>query len=450
MRSIERYLLVWMLGALSLGAVLIVLVTYVATLNELGEVFDADLKNVAEALGTHHHAASGPGAPRAQNRPARQPPADPAEILTITWTPGGALVFSSDPAVHIPFSNVERLGRVRVADEDWVVYTDVSANGVAQAAQRLAARRLSAAESAAQIVLPMVGLVLGVAVLLVVALRRGLRPLDLAARDVAGRSVSSLRPIPTDDVPAEITPLVQSINGLMGRLSTAMSTQRRFMADAAHELRTPVTALRLQLQLLQRAPDPAARAESVEELRAGVDRVQHLIEQLMDVARFGPDGDAGRSAVVDLGALVRQVVGAHSVKAAQRQLDLGAATGADVHITGHPEQLTVLLNNLVGNALRYTPAGGVVDVTATLLRGRPALCVVDSGPGIAMGERERVFERFHRGPDAHRLEREPGGCGLGLAIVRAIADLHGAEVSLHDAPSGHGLEVRVVFGAVTA
>ncbi len=449
MRSIERDLLAWMLGALSLGAVLVVLVTYAITLDELGEVFDADLKNVAEALGTHQR-ASGQGEPQWPRRQPHPPNADPAEILTITWTAGGQRVFSSDPSVAIPFSQVERLDRVRVGHEDWLVYTDVNANGVAQAAQRLSARQLSAAESAAQIVLPMMLLVLGVAAMLVVALRRGLRPLDLAAHDVASRSAASLTPITTDNVPAEILPLVQAINGLMGRLSTTFATQRRFLADAAHELRTPVTALRLQLQLLQRASGEQARAEATEELRAGIDRAQRLIEQLMDVARFGADGERSRRAPVDLGALVRQVVGTMSMKAGQRQLDLGAATEPGVLVDGDAEQLTVLLNNLVGNALRYTPAAGVVDVAATRLGGLPALRVIDSGPGIAVAERERVFGRFYRGTEARATAREPGGCGLGLAIVRAIADLHGAVVSLHDAPSGRGLEVRVVFGTVPA
>jgi signal transduction histidine kinase len=446
LRSIERDLLGWTLGALSLGAVLIVLVTYAVTLDEMDEVFDADLRNVAQALGAHQR-ASGPGEQAAAPRQARQPPADPAEILTVTWTPEGQRIFSSDPTVALPFRTLERLERLRVGNDIWVVYTDVSANGVAQAAQRLGARHLAAAESAAQILLPMLVLVLGVAALLVVALRRGLRPLDLAAQDVASRTAASLAPIAIDKVPAEIRPLVGSINGLMARLATVISQQQSFLADAAHALRTPVTALRLQLQLLQRAPDAQARADAIAELGAGIERSQHLIEQLMDVARFGPEGARSRLVPVDLGALVRQVVGALSAKAAQRQLDLGAAADAGVVVDGDADALAVLLNNLVENALRYTPAGGVVDVVATRLQGRPVLQVIDDGPGIPEAERVHVFGRFQRGTAAQALAREPGGCGLGLAIVQGIAERHGAQVSLHDAPSGRGLAVQVLFSA---
>jgi two-component system, OmpR family, sensor kinase len=449
-RSIERYLLAWMMGALCLGAVVIVLVTYLVTLDEMNEIFDADLKNVAEALGTHHRAGVGPGDPDLPRLPTRADVADPAEIVTITWTQDGRRVFSSDPRVPIPFMDREALTHVQVAQDDWIVYTDVSVNGVAQAAQRASARHTTAAESASSVVLPLLGLVVFVAGLMVFALRRGLRPLDSTAQDVASRSASSLTPIATADVPREISPLVSSINGLMGRLSLALSTQRRFLADAAHELRTPVTALRLQLQLLKRSHDESSRTEAIAELEAGIERSQHLIEQLLHVARFEPDGERTRRDLVDLGQLARAVVGTLSVKADHRGIDLGAVGDAGVMVHGDTGQLTVLLNNLVENALRFTPKGGVVDVDAAPLEGRPTLRVIDSGAGIADSERERVFARFYRGENAPRQAHDAGGSGLGLAIVEAIAERHGAAVTLHTAASGQGLEVRVVFPPLPA
>jgi two-component system OmpR family sensor kinase len=345
----------------------------------------------------------------------------------------------------VPFDDHEALTRVRIGQEEWFVYTDVSANGVAQAAQRVSARDDTAAESASKIFVPTIALVLFVAGLMVVALRRGLKPLDTATRNVATRTASSLAPIPTTDVPREITPLVASVNQLMARLAVALSTQRRFLADAAHELRTPVTALRLQLQLLRRATSDDARTEAVDELEAGIDRSQRLIEQLLQVARFEPDGETHTREPVDLAALTRTVVAAMSIKADHRGIDLGATAGTGVVVQGHPGQLTVLLNNLVENALRYVPGGGVVDVGAAIIESRPTLLVVDNGPGIPEVERARVFGRFYRSPEAADQACDPGGSGLGLAIVRAIADLHGATVTLNTSPSGKGLEVRVVF-----
>ena len=165
MRSIQRALLLRILGALCLGAASIVLVTYLVALDELNELYDADLKNVAESLGTHHRGGSGPGEPGPLRWPARTDVPDAAEIVTITWTADGRRVFASDPRVAVPFAGQEALRHVTVGQEEWIVYTDVSANGVAQAAQRSAGRHRTAAEAAAKIALPLLGLVLGVALL---------------------------------------------------------------------------------------------------------------------------------------------------------------------------------------------------------------------------------------------------------------------------------------------
>ena len=454
MRSIERYLLGWMIGALGLGAVVIVLATYLVTLDEMNEVFDADLKNVAEALGTHHRAGISPGDPELPRSPARSDVADPAEIV-ITWTRDGRRVFSSDARVAIPFSGNEALTRIRIEGQDWIVYTDVSAGGVAQAAQRASARIDTARESALKIMLPMIALVVLVAALMIAALRRALRALDVASRDIATRSASSLTPIGLVDVPDEVAPLVASINGLMGRLSQAFTTQRRFLADAAHGLRTPMTALRLQLDWVRGARNDTERAQALDELQAGIERSQHVVEQLLHVARFEPDGEPARHDAVDLAELARAVVAAMSVKAEHLGIDLGAGASTPLLVSGDATQLSVLLDNLVENALRYTPHGGVVDVEAVCVDGRPTLRVTDNGPGIPEPERAQVFARFYRGEQASSLARDGGGSGsgsgsgtglgLGLAIVRAIAQRHGAVVALHTPPAGRGLQVRVVF-----
>jgi two-component system OmpR family sensor kinase len=447
MRSIERYLLAWIMGALTLGAVLMALVIYLVTLEEMDEVFDANLKNVAQAVLSYHHAGHGPQADDPLASALRADTPDGSEIVTLTWTRDGTRIYVSDARVSIPFSPVEGLSHPRVGAEDWTVYTSVQPKGVAQAAQRVAGRQEMAGEVVAKIFPPLLGLVVMIGALLVFALRRGLQPLDAAARDVAARSARSLEPIATREIPREIMPLVGSINELMGRLSEAFSTQRRFLADAAHELRSPITALRLQFQLLQRASTERERRDAVADLESGVDRSQRLIEQLLQVSRSEPDGEVFRHDPIELGALARAAVATLSLKAEQHGIDLGATGPASIVVAGDVHQLSVLLNNLVENALRYTPAGGVVDVEAGVHDGRPMLRVIDDGPGIAPAERGRVFDRFFRGDDARALARDGGGSGLGLAIVRSIAERHGAHVSLHTPPSGRGLEVRVVFAA---
>jgi len=443
MRSIERYLLAWLLGALTLGAVLVALVTYLVTLEEMNEVFEAELKNVADAVAVYHQASRDVLGDTPQQLPQRTDVPEDVEIVTQTWSHRGVRIFSSDPRVKVPFIDREGLSRPVVDGELWIVYTSVRPSGVAQAAQRLASRQEMAGESAAKVVPPMLVLLLVVGGLMVFGLRRGLRPLDAAARDVAARSARSLEPIALRQVPRELEQLVSSINGLMGRLGAAFSAQRRFLADAAHELRTPVTALRLQARLLRQAGDDAAREEAIADLESGIDRSQHLIEQLLQVARAEPDGEVLRDDPVDLGELVRSVVGHFSALADHRGIDLGAIGPTGVVVRGDAAQLTVLLNNLVENALRYTPRGGVVDVEARLQDGRALLRVADNGPGIAPDERKRVFDRFYRGADAKAMSRDAGGSGLGLAIVRAIAERHRATVTLHDADPG--LDLRVLF-----
>ncbi len=445
MRSIERTLLAWILGALSLGAMVIALVTYLVTLDEMHEVFNDNLKNVAEAVASYHRAGHQQPGQDLVVSPQRSDTPEGDEIVTLTWTPQGHRVYASDPRVQLPFSRSEGLSRPAVQGEAWIMYSSVSHDGVAQAAQRVAARREISAESATKVLVPLIGLVVVVGGLLVFSLRRGLQALDNAAQDVAQRSARSLEPITLDDVPQEIKPLVVSINDLMNRLAAAFATQGRFLADAAHELRTPITALRLQLQWLQRAGGVAERAQAMAELAAGIDRSQRLVEQLLQVARSDTDGELTRREPVDLGTLVRATVAALSIKADHAGLDLGADTSGRVMVQGDVNQLTVLLNNLIENALRYTPSGGMVDVSAVLQDGQPSLRVVDNGPGIAEADRERVFDRFYRCEAAQSQANDSGGSGLGLAIVRAIAERHGAQVSLATPAAGGGLEVWVRF-----
>jgi len=443
MRSIQQYLLAWIMGALMLGSVLIALVTYVVTLDEMNEVFDADLKNVAQSVGHYHRSAYGSARQDDVVLPVRNDPPKDVEIVTVTWTSDGLRVYSSDPRAKVPFSNQEGLSRPVIAGEGWIVYSSVGPGGVTQAAQRVAQRHQMAAESGAKVFPPMFILIVVVGGLLVYGLRRGMRPLDKAARDVAAKSAQSLAPIADSAVPREIKPLVRSINDLLGRLASSFSAQRRFLADAAHELRTPITALRLQLALLRQSTDSPTREGALQELEKGIARSQRLIQQLMAVARSGPDGEAPRLTSVDLDELVRSTVVAFSLQADQAGIDLGARADQGAVVRADADQLQVLLNNLVENALRYTPRGGLVDVEADTHDGQTRLRVIDSGPGIPESERQRVFDRFYRGPNAQAERGE--GSGLGLGIVRAIAERHAAQVGLYTAPSGRGLEVCVVF-----
>jgi two-component system OmpR family sensor kinase len=243
-----------------------------------------------------------------------------------------------------------------------------------------------------------------------------------------------------------VRPLVEEINVLLGRLGAVLERERSFTADAAHELRSPLTALRLQLDRLGAAiedGDGAERRLAHAQLHDGVDRATRLVEQLLVMARLEGSGRRERRPV-DLEQLAREVVETTLPLADQRGVDLGLAWSEPLEVDGESEGLRALLGNLVDNAVRHAPSGGHVDVAVRRQdveggSGAHALLeVVDDGPGIPVPERERVFDRFYRVPGG-----EASGSGIGLAIVRAVAERHAGRIELADGPGGRGLAIRV-------
>ena len=313
-----------------------------------------------------------------------------------------------------------------------------------------------AADVALKILIPSLMAAPLLALLLAYALGRGLRPLTETSNDIRRRSAASLEPIDVRSLPLELQPLVTSINVLLEKLAKAMAAQRQITADAAHALRTPLTALRLQVQALTTAEDDEARRSAALDTQQGLNRATRLVEQLLSLSRVDPEAAlAPPREAIDLGALARSVVGDFSGFAESRQIDLGAEvreTPARANLVlGNREQLQVMLNNLVDNALRYTPSGGRIDVCveAGPLAEQVSVAVADSGPGLPADERERVFDRFYRGTTAHQHDMAIEGSGLGLAIVRAAAARHDATIDITTGlalgPNAPGLTVRATF-----
>jgi two-component system OmpR family sensor kinase len=442
--SLRRQLMIWVLGALSLGAVVLVISAYFLTLHEIDEVLDDSLQQTALLLADRDLEGALPVHPGKSTVPYVS---TESMLVAIARRPDGSLLFTSQPEVSLQFEPIPGASLQRANDAQWHVYTVVQPDRVIQVAQPRAARHEVAAESASQLLVPLLILILMIGALLVVALRRGMKPLGVANEALAQRSATSLAPLDVRDVPLEILPLVRTLNDLLQRLAAAFEVQRHFVADAAHELRSPVTALQLQAQILERSVDPLQRAEATAELSAGIARTRRLIEQLLYLSRAAADDNEGVifvSETVHLGDLARSVVVRWSLEAERRGIDLGADVRAEQDVEGNSAQLERLLSNLVENALRYTPRGGFVDVIAEPFEGSPSFCVIDNGPGISLTERERVFDRFYRSQEGTSYSET--GSGLGLTIVKAVADRHGAQVSLHDGRDGVGLQVRVVFG----
>jgi len=285
-------------------------------------------------------------------------------------------------------------------------------------------------------------LVIGIAGIVVWSgVLRGLAPLEKLRASVIARRPHDVSRVPTEGVPGEVQPLLAAINELLGRLDGVVTLQRRFVADAAHQLKTPVAALVAQLELATRERDPARMQEQLLDVGSGLERLSRLVSQLLSLARNEPDA-AGAVAIrpIDLGAVVLEAASAWVPEALKRHIDLGyEGPESPVPIDGDPLRLRELLDNLLDNAIRYTTEGG--RVTVRLESGPPpAVRIADDGPAIAPADRSRIFERFHR------LLGSPGdGSGLGLAIAQEIAHLHGAEINLDDDTDGVGNVFSVVF-----
>jgi two-component system, OmpR family, sensor histidine kinase QseC len=269
----------------------------------------------------------------------------------------------------------------------------------------------------------------------------GLKPVAKLARDLEQREASDLRALSSVDLPAELHQLASSANSLLRRLEGSFARERRFSADAAHELRTPIAALMIQCENLAfSAPE---QAESIAKLQAGIERMSHLVDQILMLNRVAPDQFMGRFEPLSLCAAVRRCIAEQSDALQQKALDI-ELIGNEATVHGDAYALDSLLSNLIGNAIKYTPPGGRIRVRTGSTADGVALDVIDSGIGIPVEQRARVFDRFYRVDGDRHLTTAPG-CGLGLSIVRQVADLHHARIELLDSEFETGLWVRVIF-----
>jgi two-component system sensor histidine kinase TctE len=291
----------------------------------------------------------------------------------------------------------------------------------------------------AGMILPNVLLIIATLALVYLGVRRGLAPLTGLSEEIARRQPHDLSPLPKGDVPAEAEPLIKAMDGLVDDLRSAVTAQQAFLANAAHQLKTPLAGLQTQLELHVEELPGEYRNRAVRLLDA-TRRLGHLTHQLLALARSVPDANmAHENRPVDLGKLLEAGASAWFDQALRRQIDLGFEAGPAM-VKGTAWLLQEMLANLIDNALIYTPAGGQVTARSAIdEKGRPYLEVEDSGPGISPAARERIFERFYR------VDGAPGqGTGLGLAIVKEVADRHAATIELGDAPGG-GTRFRVTF-----
>jgi len=437
--SLRGRLLWFLLAAITMAALAQAMIAYRSALSDADQIFDYHMQQMAMSLRSS----------ATLTNKAADTAADPEndDLVVQVWTPDGAQVFRSLSRAALPQRAVLGFSNVKVNKTTYRVFSVQTSNQTVQIAQDMAVRQRMAGTLALRTVGPIA--VMAPVLMLVVwwVVSGSLAPVSRVKRQVAARQAEDLSPVSENDLPDEVLPLVQELNLLFARVRTAFEAQQHFVADAAHELRTPLAALKLQVLSLERAPDEAARKVAVSRVTAGIERATRLVEQLLVLARQESGGEEIRLEPVRLDELVKRVLGDMNGLAQARQIDLGLHHADQVLVAGQQDALVILLRNLIDNAIKYTPSGGTVDVdlrrsVAATKNGKPRilLSVEDSGPGIPPEERERVFSRFYRVPGS-----PAGGSGLGMAIVQSIAERHSATLSLDRSARLGGLKISVDF-----
>ncbi|AYB54320.1 ATP-binding protein [Ralstonia solanacearum] len=432
MQSIRKTLLWWLAGGLLAGIVAATLLIYAQARQEANALFDYQMQQVAAAL---------PSQWIDPPPPALAGIAHDDDVVIRIWDGTGRSLYLSHARPDLPAQAELGFSDVVTPEGTWRVYSVAFGPAVVQIAQPYSARHEVAARMALRTVAPLLILLPLLAWLVWLAVGRGLSPLGTVARQVQARDAAALSPLPTHGLPAEIRPLTTALNDLLVRLGDALAHQRAFVADAAHALRTPLAALKLQLQVADRAQNDPERRAAHADLHRGVERMIRLVGQLLTLARQEPGAADTQRGPVALDAVAAEVVAELTPAALQKRIDLGIGVESQpASVSGNADALRVLLVNLVDNALCYCPESARVDVsTGHTPDGGVQLVVEDNGPGIPAAERERVLDRFYRSAQA-----PTGGSGLGLAIVREIAQAHDATLAL-EARDGGGLRVVLRF-----
>lgn len=437
--SVRRRLLFTLLGGVALVWVAAAAVTAWETRAEMQELLDAHLAQSASLLA----AQIGDELDEVELEHVETLHKYARNVAFQIWEDGDKLLLHSpdapneklSPSVAEGFSDTDVDGRRWRVFSHWDTEREylVQVGEATEARDHLASEILEKLLQPLGIALPLLGLLVWFGV------GGALKPLNRIGAALAKRDPRYLAPL-EGEVPGEIAPMVERLNGLLARVQSTLENERRFTSDAAHELRTPLAALKAQLQVAQGAADSSERERAIAKAIAAGDRATRLVEQLLTLARLEHDAWQRQAESVDLHQLAAQVLAEAAQAAAEKGIRLSLDGEAEASVRGHAGLLSILLRNLVDNAVRYSPPQTEVAIDIRHEAGETALVVQDQGPGIAKDERENALRRFHRLEDA-----ASGGSGLGLSITARIAELHDAQLELSEGADGRGLKVSLRF-----
>ena len=438
-RSIRRQLLLILLWSVVLIWIATAIAGYLGGRNEIDELLDAHLSQSASLLIAQ--AGGTPGNVAIEQ--TRDPEGDTRRLAFQVWEAGTVLrLHSSNAPTGRLSAQADGFSNAAMGGKHWRVFSawDPAHRYLVQVGERSSDRDEVTGDVIASTLVPLAIALPVLGLLIWFGVARALGPLRALSRQVADRAPDNLAALDSADAPVEVGPLAANLNRLFARVQASMENERRFTADAAHELRTPLAAVRAQAQVARGATDDRERSRALDNVIAGCDRATHLVQQLLTLARLEPAGFEARRESCDLRAVAERAIADVMPAALARAIEIELAEGPAVQVAGDGRLLAILLRNLLENAVRYSYAHTVVRVDAGHRNDLPFVSVADRGPGVAPAERAKLGQRFHR-----LVGGGVSGTGLGLSIVKRIAEIHGATVSFDETALGRGLAVTVTF-----
>jgi two-component system OmpR family sensor kinase len=425
-RSIRTRLLLGLLAGVVLAQVFIYILIYSRIEDEIDDLFDSELERSAWVANANGALASTPLPDRRVENPQQ-------DMVVAVW--------SGSAAPPADFQNAPPGFSKRVIGaRQWRLYALSEGDSHVVSAQPADIRDIAARKITLRAIGPSMAVLPPAALMIWLVVVYGLRPLVRITQDLRRRSHRDLSPIEVAALPPDLLPVAHALNELMQRLSETINTQRTFIADAAHELLTPLTALKLQSQLLARSKSPVRQIEAMAELQGGISRTLKLAQGLLTLARHDSEAGSHYGGTFDLSSAVRDSVSIHMPLAQEKHLTVHTQGLAETVVRGDLEAVAVLSSTLIDNAVKYSDYGGKVRIGIHVEDARTELRIEDSGPGIPQDERERVFDRFYR-----RRDVLASGNGLGLAIAKDIATRCGALIALGSSADLGGLKASVYF-----
>lgn len=432
MTSLKKQIIAWLVGLLAVVGVLAGAISYYLAKSDANALLDQQLRLVARSIDEGSQLASMQAGFNKEDAEEVK-----RDFVIQVWYENKP-VRTSRPNFYLREADSTGFSNLQTKGSRWRVYTIVYPDRTVQVSQSDEVRREIATDAAMRSLVPIAGLIPLFWLLVALVVGRILKPVETVTDAVTARDASSLDPLPLHAIPQEIRPLIVEMNALLSRLHEALESQRQFVSNAAHELRTPLAAMQLQIENLSQSQSPQELQRRVAELESGLKRASHLVNQLLKMARYEANRTS-TSTELDLGEILKSCIGNLFPLAERKHIDLGMMRDDKALIVSNADDLRILFNNLLDNAIRYIPEGGRIDISLINTGTHAIVEIADNGPGIPEHLLPRVFDRFVRASG-----QETGGSGIGLSIVQAIATRESAEIVLRNRKDG-GLIASITF-----